>query len=128
MSDQPQLDRFRVAAVQLVSTSDIERNLAAAARWVERAAAAGAKLVVLPEAFALFISNEQHLLGAIEATGARRVWVTHGYVAVLVRHLRENGIEAEGLETRFEGERDEPAEQEPGGAGVSPVSKEVAVT
>jgi putative mRNA 3-end processing factor len=47
------------------------------------------------------------LLDAVRATGAERVWVTHGYVTVLVRWLREQGIEAEGLQTHFEGERDE---------------------
>lgn len=54
------------------------------------------------------------LLGAIEATGAERVWVTHGYVAVLVRHLREKGLDARGLQTHFEGEKDdgEPLEGE----------------
>jgi len=65
------------------------------------------------------------LLEAVRATGAQRVWVTHGYVGVLVRWLREQGIEAEGLQTRFEGERDEtgdlpeeaPAEAEGGADG-----------
>jgi putative mRNA 3-end processing factor len=52
------------------------------------------------------------LLQAIQATGAQRVWVTHGYVAVLVRYLGENGIEAQGLQTRFEGERDDAPEEE----------------
>jgi putative mRNA 3-end processing factor len=52
------------------------------------------------------------LLAAIKATGASRVWVTHGYVAVLVRYLRENGLDAVGLETRFEGERLDAAEEE----------------
>ena len=47
------------------------------------------------------------LLQAVRSTGAERVWVTHGYVGVLVRWLREQGVEAEGLQTRFEGERDE---------------------
>ena len=51
------------------------------------------------------------LLQAIKETGAERVWVTHGYVAVLVRWLREHGIEAEGLQTRFEGERDETGDE-----------------
>jgi putative mRNA 3-end processing factor len=46
------------------------------------------------------------LLGAIEATGARRVLVTHGYTAVVVRFLRERGIDAEVLATRYEGEGD----------------------
>jgi putative mRNA 3-end processing factor len=45
------------------------------------------------------------LLDAVEQTGASRVWVTHGYVAVLVRHLRERGLDAQALQTRYEGER-----------------------
>jgi len=53
------------------------------------------------------------LLLAIEATGAERIWVTHGYTDVLVRWLREHGFEAKALETRYEGEReDAPAELE----------------
>jgi putative mRNA 3-end processing factor len=47
------------------------------------------------------------LLSAIDATGAARVWVTHGFTAPLVRWLRERGLEARAVETRFEGERDE---------------------
>lgn len=53
------------------------------------------------------------LLLAIEATGAERIWVTHGYTDVLVRWLREHGFEAKALETRYEGEHeDAPAELE----------------
>jgi putative mRNA 3-end processing factor len=48
------------------------------------------------------------LLAAIAATGAERVWVTHGFSAVVVRWLREHGVEARAISTRFEGERDEP--------------------
>ena len=44
------------------------------------------------------------LLSAIEATGAERVGVTHGYTAVLVRWLRERGVEGWVLPTRYEGE------------------------
>ncbi|MFO0865416.1 MAG: ligase-associated DNA damage response exonuclease [Gemmataceae bacterium] len=44
------------------------------------------------------------LLSAIEATRAEHVWVTHGYVPVLVRYLRGLGLDAQGLETRFVGE------------------------
>jgi putative mRNA 3-end processing factor len=47
------------------------------------------------------------LLAAIGATGAERVWATHGYTGVLVRWLREHGREAHAVETRFEGERDD---------------------
>jgi putative mRNA 3-end processing factor len=38
---------------------------------------------------------------AIAATGAARVIVTHGYEAVMVRWLREQGLRAEALETEF---------------------------
>lgn len=44
------------------------------------------------------------LLDAIAATGAERVWVTHGYTAVLARHLEEQGLQAYAVPTRFEGE------------------------
>jgi putative mRNA 3-end processing factor len=45
------------------------------------------------------------LLQAIDATGAERIWVTHGYTAALVRHLQEQGRDAQAISTRFEGER-----------------------
>ena len=44
------------------------------------------------------------LLSAIDATGATRVLVTHGQVPVMVRYLRERGLEADALETNFLGE------------------------
>jgi putative mRNA 3-end processing factor len=47
------------------------------------------------------------LLRAIQDTGAEKVFVTHGYTSVLVRYLRELGLEAEELETLFEGETQE---------------------
>jgi len=40
----------------------------------------------------------------IRDTGAERIIVTHGYTAEMVRWLRENGLQAESLATRFEGE------------------------
>jgi len=52
------------------------------------------------------------LLRAIDATGAQRVLVTHGFSAVLARHLTEQGLQAETLATRYEGEIDEPADAE----------------
>ncbi len=36
---------------------------------------------------------------AIKATGAQRVFVTHGSVAIMVRWLTENGLEAQGFKT-----------------------------
>ena len=53
------------------------------------------------------------LLAAIEATGAERVWVTHGYRAQVVRWLVEQGLDARAVETRFEGEAENEPEEEP---------------
>ncbi|HSV78708.1 MAG TPA: ligase-associated DNA damage response exonuclease, partial [Ramlibacter sp.] len=41
------------------------------------------------------------LLQAIAATGAQRVIVTHGSAAVLVRYLRERGLQAEAFDTEY---------------------------
>lgn len=41
------------------------------------------------------------LLWAIEATGASRIIVTHGSAAIMVRHLRERGWQAEAFETEY---------------------------
>jgi putative mRNA 3-end processing factor len=46
---------------------------------------------------------------AIRDSGAQRVIVTHGYVPVMVRWLREQGLQAEAFETEF---GDEQAEAE----------------
>ncbi|HUR94474.1 MAG TPA: ligase-associated DNA damage response exonuclease [Gemmatimonadales bacterium] len=51
------------------------------------------------------------LLAAIDATGAQRVWATHGYTSTLVRWLTERGIDALALETRYEGERDDSPDE-----------------
>jgi putative mRNA 3-end processing factor len=53
------------------------------------------------------------LIQAIQATGARRVLVTHGSGSAMARWLREQGYEAEPLETRFAGEMDDSAEEDP---------------
>ncbi|MBN8495075.1 MAG: DNA ligase-associated DEXH box helicase, partial [Burkholderiales bacterium] len=41
------------------------------------------------------------LQAAIRATGASRVIVTHGYEAVMVRWLREQGLQAGSFRTEF---------------------------
>ena len=47
------------------------------------------------------------LIQTVRQSGARKVYVTHGQSDVLARYLREiEGIEAEPLETLFEGEAD----------------------
>ncbi len=65
------------------------------------------------------------LLAAIAATGASRVLVTHGRAATLVRYLaEERGLDAQVLATRFVGEGEEAAVEEPDagdGAGAEEV-------
>ncbi|MFF3702130.1 MULTISPECIES: ligase-associated DNA damage response exonuclease [Pseudomonas] len=51
------------------------------------------------------------LLRAIEQTGAQRVMVTHGSVAVLVRYLCERGLDAQAFVTEY-GDEDEGAPTE----------------
>jgi putative mRNA 3-end processing factor len=57
------------------------------------------------------------LMSAIQASRASRVWVTHGYRAPVVEWLKQQGLDAQAIETRFEGEQDEtgaePGEGEP---------------
>jgi putative mRNA 3-end processing factor len=48
------------------------------------------------------------LMETIEATGAERVWVTHGYIPIVVRWLREHGREAHGFQTRYTETGEEP--------------------
>lgn len=67
------VDKVQVAAIQMVSGNDVGRNLATAGRLLEQAAAAGARLAVLPEAFALFISGEQRQLAEQEGGAGVRV-------------------------------------------------------
>lgn len=51
------------------------------------------------------------LLDAIAQTGAERVLVTHGFTGPVVRWLREHGLHADVLATRYEGERDDAGEE-----------------
>jgi putative mRNA 3-end processing factor len=54
---------------------------------------------------------------AIAGTGASRVFVTHGSVAVMVRWLTENGLEAQGFKTEY-GDEDDQEAPSPSGGGV----------
>ena len=53
------------------------------------------------------------LLWAIEQTGAERVMVTHGSIGVLVRHLREQGLDAQGFNTEYGDDEEEHIATEP---------------
>ena len=49
---------------------------------------------------------------AVELTGARRVWVTHGYTNVVARWLQDQGLDSQALETSYSGEVEEPSTHE----------------
>lgn len=60
---------FRVAALQMVSAPDRERNLAEAGRLIAEAARGGAKLVLLPEYFCYMGFRDTDKLALREAPG-----------------------------------------------------------
>ena len=58
------------------------------------------------------------LQAAITATGAQRVFVTHGQVNIMVRWLREQGLDAQAFDTEYGDEEAQDAQQPAGdGAG-----------
>ncbi|MGV7209193.1 ligase-associated DNA damage response exonuclease [Oxalobacteraceae bacterium A2-2] len=60
------------------------------------------------------------LMSAIAATGAQRVIVTHGAVAVMVRWLQQQGLQASGFETEYgDDESSESAQESPAQEGAA---------
>ena len=60
---------MKLAAIQMVSTPDLGRNLQTARRLLDEAAAAGARLAALPEYFCLMGQRDTDKLGIAEAFG-----------------------------------------------------------
>jgi nitrilase len=60
---------MKIAAVQTVSTPDVDRNLEAAARLIARAVREGAQLVALPEYFCLMGQRDSDKLTHAETPG-----------------------------------------------------------
>jgi nitrilase len=82
---------MKIAALQMVSTTSVERNLEVALRLIAQAAQAGARLVALPEYFCFMGARDTDKLALAEAPGdgpiqraltdsaaAHRVWVIGG--------------------------------------------------
>lgn len=63
----------QVAALQMISGADVAANLTRAAELIARAAARGARLLLLPECFALFGSADLARVAADELSGARPI-------------------------------------------------------
>jgi deaminated glutathione amidase len=60
---------MKIAAIQMVSTPSVERNLATASRLIAQAAAEGAQLVALPEYFCLMGQHDTDKLAVAEDPG-----------------------------------------------------------
>jgi len=60
---------MKIAAVQMVSTPDVDRNLDAAARLIAQAAQSGAELVALPEYFCVLGRRDTDKLAVAERAG-----------------------------------------------------------
>jgi deaminated glutathione amidase len=74
---------MKIAALQMVSTPDVARNLEAAARLVRQAAQAGASLVALPEYFCLMGQRDADKLAIAEAPGDRAEGRVQGFLSAL---------------------------------------------
>src|SRR3954468_21557926 len=61
--------RMKIAALQMVSAPSVERNLEAARRLIAEAAAAGARLVALPEYFCFMGRSDRDKLAVAEGPG-----------------------------------------------------------
>jgi deaminated glutathione amidase len=86
---------LRVAAVQLNSNADKDRNLAAAERLVREAAADGAEFVALPEKWNLLAGGEELVAGAEPLDGpslsAARQWARELGIHLLAGSISERG-------------------------------------
>jgi len=60
---------MKIAALQMVSTPDVERNLDTARQLVERAAGEGAELAILPEYFCIMGRSDRDKLAVAETLG-----------------------------------------------------------
>ena len=77
---------MKIAAVQMVSTPSVDRNLETARRLVARAAAEGATLVVLPEYFCFMGKADRDKLAVAEAPGDGPIQ------RMLAESAREHGV------------------------------------
>ncbi len=88
---------MKIAALQMVSTPDVEQNLATARRRIAEAVAAHARLVALPEYFCIMGRHERDKIGVAEQPGdgpiqsalaqaarAHGVWVVGGTLPMAI--------------------------------------------
>ncbi|WP_233161781.1 MULTISPECIES: carbon-nitrogen hydrolase family protein [unclassified Achromobacter] len=77
---------FKVAAIQMVSTPDVQENLDAAGALIAQAAQEGARLVALPEYFCLMGRKDTDKVAARESEGNGPIQ------AFLAQQARQHGI------------------------------------
>ncbi len=94
---------MRVAAVQLNSNGDKQRNLTAAERLVREAAAGGAEFVALPEKWNLLGGGEELVAGAEPLDGpsltAARGWARDLGIHLLAGSISEQGPSGKAFNT-----------------------------
>ena len=91
---------MRAAAIQLTSTTDVDRNLAAADRHVRAAAADGAQLVLLPEKWTAYGRGRDVAARAQPLDGAAMAWA-----AAIARELGIDLVAGSMSELREDGTR-----------------------
>lgn len=102
--------KHTVAVVQLVSTEDVQRNLRATETLIGQAAAAGAKLILLPENFAVldggplsqFAEREGDVTALLqgflrEQAKANQVFLVAGTMPMTTRPLRAGEAEVQTI-------------------------------
>lgn len=94
--------KHRVAAIQMTSGQDVEANLLAAAKLINAAAAQGAKLIVLPEMFAVMGLDQMAKVKTREPFGKgpiqdflqqqaqqHRIWLVGGTIPIAAAETTE---------------------------------------
>lgn len=84
---------YRVATIQMTSCADVDKNLVMAEKWITAAVQQGAKLIVLPEMFALMGMDQMDKVHIREEFGSgtiqyflhaqakkHRVWIVGGTI------------------------------------------------
>ncbi len=80
-----QANAFKVAAIQMASGPNVEGNLSEARRLIAKAAEQGARLVVLPEFFAIMGMDEQDKVGVREQPGEGPI---QAFLSDIARHYK----------------------------------------
>ena len=102
--------KHTVAVVQLVSTEDVQRNLRATEALIGKAAAAGAKLILLPENFAVLDGGPLSQFAEREGDGTallqgflreqairKQVFLVAGTLPMVTRPLRSGETEVQAI-------------------------------